>query len=82
MKPTAVLKASEYKNNITNMVINNNNDNNLEVINATLFTTKRITETMEVRITYSVAQQPLKSIDRPLVRVSLSDSILIILIFY
>ena len=33
-------------------------------------------------ITHSMAQQPLKSFDRPLVRVSLSDSILVTLIFY
>ena len=33
-------------------------------------------------LTYSMAQQPLKSFDRPLMKVSLSDSILVILIFY
>ena len=32
--------------------------------------------------TYSKAQQPLKSFDRHLMRVSLSNSILVILIFY
>ena len=34
------------------------------------------------RYTYSMTQQPLKSYDRPLMRVSLSDSILVTLIFY
>ena len=33
-------------------------------------------------ITYSMAQQPLKSSDHPLMRVSLSNSILVTLIFY
>jgi hypothetical protein len=35
---------------------------------------------LTTRITYSMAQQPLKSFDRPLLRVSLSDSILVTLI--
>ena len=36
---------------------------------------------LEYIITYSMAQQPLKSFDRPLMRVSLSNSILVTLIF-
>ena len=32
-------------------------------------------------LTFSVAQQPLKSIDRPLIRVSLSEAILVTFIF-
>ena len=32
--------------------------------------------------TYSIAQQPLKSFDRPLMRVSLSNSILVTVMFY
>ena len=33
-------------------------------------------------LTYSMAQQPLKSFDRPPMKVSLSDSILVTLFFY
>ena len=39
-------------------------------------------ELNDVKVTYSMAQQPLKSFDRPLMKVSLSDSILVTLIFY
>ena len=34
-----------------------------------------------ILLTYSIAQQPLKGFDRPLMRVSLSDSIIVTLIF-
>ena len=38
--------------------------------------------TRQMDITYSMPQQPLISFDRPLMRVSLSDSLLVTLIFY
>ena len=50
----------------------------------TIFTGKKTLkeEMTTYLLTYSTAQQPLKSFDRPLMRISLSNSILVILIFY
>ena len=44
--------------------------------------TKKVTAGITSLCSYSMAQQPLKSFDRPLMRVSLSNSILVTLIFY
>ena len=52
---------------------------NLDTMYDTLNPNKQMTM---MAIAYFMAQQPLKSFDRPQMRVSLSNSIFIILIFY